>query len=415
MKILHSSDWHLGRALYGRKRYSEFEDFLNWLTTSIQQHNIDALLIAGDIFDTSTPSHFSQKLYYQFLCRIAASTCRHVVIIAGNHDSPTFLSAPKELLKALNVYVIGSPSVNIDDEVLVLRDNSGIPELIICAVPYLRDRDIRIAEAGESVDDKERKLQEGIRRHYAEIAASAEKTREQLGSQVPIVGMGHLFTAGGKTLEDDGVRDLYVGSLAHVNASIFPSTFDYVALGHLHVPQKVGGFEHIRYCGSPLPMGFGEANQQKKMCEIHFSIDASSLKIETTVHLIDVPVFQKLKRIRGDWPTISKQLMELTTSNAQAWLEIVYDGDDVIGDLRFRLDTAIHGSAIEILRVKNTRIIERVLGKSQERETLDDLNVHEVFESCLNAHEVAEQQRSELRLAYQETLASLYEDDPRAE
>ena len=108
MKILHTSDWHIGRTLYGRKRYEEFEAFLTWLAETIQKNEIDALLVAGDVFDTSAPSNRAQELYYRFLCRVAASSCRHVVVVAGNHDSPSFLNAPKELLKALDVHVVGS-------------------------------------------------------------------------------------------------------------------------------------------------------------------------------------------------------------------------------------------------------------------------------------------------------------------
>ena len=270
MKILHTSDWHLGRTLYGRRRYEEFEAFLIWLVETIQQNQIDALLVAGDIFDTSAPSHRAQELYYRFLCRMAASCCRHVVVVAGNHDSPSFLNAPKELLRALDVYVVGNASENLEDEVLVLTAKHGAPELIVCAVPYLRDRDIRVAEAGESIEDKERKLIEGIRSHYADVASLAELKRTELGTEIPIVAMGHLFTAGGQTIDGDGVRELYVGSLAHVTAGIFPENLNYVALGHLHVPQKVNGSEVIRYSGSPLPMGFGEATQQKSVVIVDF-------------------------------------------------------------------------------------------------------------------------------------------------
>ena len=409
MKVLHTSDWHIGRSLYGRKRYKEFSAFLDWLAQTIEDEKVDALLVAGDVFDTSTPSHRAQELYYRFLCRVAASCCRHVVVIAGNHDSPTFLNAPKELLKAIDVHVVGNASENPEDEVLVLRNERNDPELIVCAVPYLRDRDIRVAEAGESVEDKERKLIDGIRSHYAAVAAIAEQKREELGADIPIVGMGHLFTAGGQTIDGDGVRELYVGSLAHVTAGIFPKCFDYLALGHLHVPQKVNGSETIRYSGSPLPMGFGEAKQQKSVCQVEFHSTVAS------VQLIDVPVFQKLERVKGDWDGISSRILELSATDSQAWLEVVYEGDEVIGDLRERLEAAISGTQMEILRIKNNNIIDRVLGQIHEEETLDDLNVNDVFERCLAAHNVPEDQRPELRQTYQETLSSLYEDDMQAE
>lgn len=410
MKLLHTSDWHIGRTLFGRKRYEEFEAFLTWLTDTIQQNAIDALLVAGDVFDTSAPSNRAQELYYRFLCRVAASSCRHVIIIAGNHDSPSFLNAPKELLKALDVHVIGSiTEESPQDEVLVLRNEQDDPELIVCAVPYLRDRDIRVVEVGESVEDKERKLIEGIRKHYAAVATLAEQKRKELGVDIPIVAMGHLFTAGGQTVDGDGVRELYVGSLAHVTAGLFPASFEYLALGHLHVPQKVNSSETIRYSGSPLPMGFGEARQQKSVCQVEFNNSAAS------VQLIDVPVFQKLERVKGDWDGISSRILELSVSDSQGWLEVICEGDEVIGDLRDRLESAISRTQMEILRIKNNRIIDRVLGQIHEEETLDDLNVSDVFERCLVVHEVPEDQRPELLRAYQETLSSLYEDDVQAE
>lgn len=409
MKVLHTSDWHIGKTLYGRKRYEEFDAFLNWMAETIQQNEVDVLLVAGDVFDTSAPSNRAQELYYRFLCRVAASPCRHVVITAGNHDSPSFLNAPKELLKALDVHVVGNASDDPNDELIVLCDQQDTPELIVCAVPYLRDRDIRVAEAGESIEDKEQKLLEGIRSHYAAVSAVAEQKRTQIGLQIPIVAMGHLFTAGGQTIDGDGVRELYVGSLAHVTAGIFPENLDYLALGHLHVPQKVNGSEAMRYSGSPLPMGFGEAKQQKSVCLVEFA------STKAAVQLIDVPTFQKLERIKGSWDELSSRILELSATDSDAWLEVVYEGDEVIGDLRERLDTAITGTKMQILRVKNTRVIDRVLGKIHDEETLDDLDVNDVFERCLAAHEVADDQRPELLRAYQETLTSLYEDDTRAE
>jgi len=413
MNILHTSDWHIGRTLYGRKRYEEFDAFLTWLADTIQQNAVDALLVAGDVFDTSAPSNRAQELYYRFLCRVAASSCRHVVVVAGNHDSPSFLNAPKEVLRALDVHVVGSASENPEDEVLVLADEHRSAELIVCAVPYLRDRDIRTAESGESIEDKERKLIEGIRSHYAGVAAVAEQKRRELGTEIPIVGMGHLFTAGGQTVEGDGVRELYVGSLAHVTAGIFPKNFDYLALGHLHVPQKVNGCEVMRYSGSPLPMGFGEAKQQKSICLV--ALDRNVHNTRAEVQLIDVPVFQKLACIKGNWDGLSRGILELSATGSKAWLEVVYEGDEIIGDLRERLDAAVSGSKMEILRVKNNRIIDRVLGNIHDDETLDDLNVNDVFERCLAVHDVPEEQRPELLRAYQETVASLYEDDIRAE
>ncbi|HON34259.1 MAG: exonuclease SbcCD subunit D C-terminal domain-containing protein [Thermovirgaceae bacterium] len=409
MRLLHTSDWHIGRTLYGRKRYEEHESFLSWLAKTIQDKAIDVLLVAGDVFDTSAPNNRAQELYYRFLCRVAASSCRHVVAIAGNHDSPSFLDAPKELLKALDIHVVGSPASSPEEEVLVLRNEQDAPELIVCAVPYLRDRDIRVAEAGESSKDKVQKLIDGIRIHYAAVAELAEQKRGELGADIPIIGMGHLYTQGGRTVEGDGVRELYIGSVARVHASTFPACFNYLALGHLHVPQKVDGSETIRYSGSPLPIGFGEAEQQKSVCLVEFNRTTAS------VQLIDVPQSRELERVKGDWDGISSRIVQLLKGGFQGWLEVIYEGSEIIGDLRERLEAAISNTPIEILRIKNNRIVRRVLRQIHEEETLHDLSVDEVFERCLTDHGVPKVQRPELLRTYREAVSSLLEDDERAE
>lgn len=432
MKILHTSDWHLGRSLYGRKRYDEFSAFLDWLAQTIENEKINALLVAGDVFDTSTPSNRAQELYYRFLCRVAASCCRHVVVIAGNHDSPSFLNAPKELLRALNVYVVGSMTEALEDEVIPISDfRSGILDLensaIICAVPYLRDKDVRTVEPGETIDDKNRKLVEGIKAHYAEVVKIAQRKREEIiqqsaiknpQSQIPIVAMGHLFTAGGKTVDGDGVRELYVGSLAHVGEEVFPSSIDYLALGHLHVPQAVGSAEHIRYCGSPIPMGYGEAKQQKSVVIADFGFEKSDLKDADTIKnqkpkikLLPVPCFQELVRIVGSLDDIHAKLEELKKEESSAWLEIEYTGSDIIGNLREMLDEAMADSVMEIRRIKNRRVMDRVINAINEDETLDDLDAGDVFTRCLDAFEVPDEDREELTVSYNEIIKSFHEED----
>ncbi len=408
MKILHTSDWHLGRTLYGRKRYEEFEAMLTWLAETIVREQVDVLLVAGDVFDSSTPSHRAQEIYYRFLCRVA-SACHHVVIIAGNHDSPSFLNAPKALLRALHVHVIGAACDPLADELLLLTHRDGSPAVLVCAVPYLRDRDIRVAEAGESLEDKERKLTEGLRQHYAAVVGLAERQRQALGGAIPIMAMGHLFTAGGQTVEGDGVRALYVGSVAYVPAALFPDSLAYLALGHLHVPQTVNGSEVMRYSGSPLPMGFGEARQEKSVCLVEMT------PAGVVVSLLPVPLFQPLETVRGDWQAIATRLQELVATRSPAWLEVVYEGDTVIGDLRERLEQAVAGSGLDILCFKNNRLIHQALGQPYHDETLNDLEVNEVFDRCLAANKVPEGQRSELLHAYQETLISLQEEDGQSE
>ncbi|MFZ9036254.1 MAG: exonuclease SbcCD subunit D C-terminal domain-containing protein [Francisellaceae bacterium] len=412
MKILHSSDWHLGRTLYGRTRYDEFSSFLDWLAQTIEDEKVDALLVAGDIFDTNTPSNKAQALYYRFLCKVSSSSCQHVVIIAGNHDSPSFLNAPKEVLKALNVHVIGAITENLHDELITLHKNNK-PAAIVCAVPYLRDKDIRTAKPGETIDDKNAKLVEGVKQHYADVCELADRQREEFrqsgGDDIPVIAMGHLFTSGGQTVDGDGVRELYVGSLAHVGEEVFPSSIDYLALGHLHVPQVVCGLKHMRYCGSPIPMGYGEATQKKQVVLIKF--DGRTPEI----HEIAVPCFQPLVRISGSIDDIGLKLEELKKDNSNAWLEIDYTGDKIIGNLRQIIDETLSDSTMEVRRIKNRRLIDRVINAATEEETLDDLDISDVFDRCLDAFKVPVEDRESLTASYNEIIKDLMEEDKNAE
>jgi exonuclease SbcD len=410
MNLLHTSDWHLGRTLYGHKRYAEFASFLNWLIATIHERSIDVVLIAGDVFDTSLPSNKAQELYYQFLCTVAHSRCRHIVVIAGNHDSPSFLDAPKDILRALNVYVVGAMAANPADEVLVLKDQDNMPEAIICAVPYLRDKDLRTAEVGESVDDKNTKLIQGLKNHYAAVCAVAQEIQQSLAQKnVPIIGMGHLFAAGGQTTEGDGVRELYVGSLAHVTASLFPSCIDYLALGHLHIPQKVGKKDHFRYSGSPIPMGFGEAKQQKKLILVSFNEGKRSIEE------ILIPCFQPLARLTGTLDEIQTAIHVLKEQESTAWLEIEYTGLELVANLRDLIEQHLEGSLMEIRRIKNKRVMDKVINQIHRDETLDDLNEHDVFARCLEANKIPVDERVQLTSLYNELILSMQEEDVYAE
>ncbi len=405
MKILHTSDWHLGRSLYGIKRYDEFTSFLEWLSETIKKEQIEVLLVAGDIFDNTTPGSRTQELYYKFLCRIAGGNCSHIVIIAGNHDSPSFLDAPKELLKVINVHVVGNIKENIEDEVFLLDDENGEPGIIVGAVPYLRDRDVRTPEAGESYTDKNKKLIKGVSEHYCRIGKKATEMKStikaDINKNIPVIAMGHLFTQGGKTVDGDGVRELYVGTLAHVDINNFSEPFDYIALGHLHIPQKVAHKDNIRYSGSPLPIGFGEAKQQKKVVIADFAAGENS---EVKISEINVPCFQKLELISGDIVEIENRIDELKKENESVYLEIQYTGDKVVANLKEKIDGLTAGTKLEVLRIKNRQVINVVLDRSVSKESLDELNEEQVFQHCLDANNIPEEQRKELHPLFSEVM-----------
>jgi exonuclease SbcD len=259
------------------------------------------------------------------------------------------------------------------------------------------------------MEDKERKIIEGIRTHYHEVYDTAKEQSTLLDNPVPIIAMGHLYTSGGMTVDGDGVRELYIGSLLKVGTDVFPEHIDYLALGHLHIPQMVGGSPFIRYSGSPLPIGFGEAEHEKSVVLVELSDHAPSV-VE-----IPVPRFQELKSLRGDWEGISRGIEELKSRDSTAWIEVIYEGEEIAGDLRTRLDEAIEGSRLEILRIKNNRVLERVMSGMETTETLDDLDTTDVFQRCLVSHMVPEDQKPALLEAYREILVSVNEQDLMAE
>jgi len=397
MKLLHTSDWHLGRMLYAKKeRYEEHERFLQWLLNTIKENAIDVLLIAGDIFDSATPSNASLKMYYDFLLRVRSSGCSNVVVIGGNHDSPGLLDAPKEILLALNVKVVGKACENPEDEVFAIEENKN-PIAIICAVPFLRERDISRFAEGETYSDRSKRIRESLYKHYAEIAEIAKNKRDELNKNIPIIATGHLSIAGGKTCIDDGVRETYIGTIECISSNIFSPVFDYVALGHFHIASAIN--ENIRYSGSPIPMGFGEANQQKSVVIVDFK--------NNTRNEIKIPVFQKLESVKGDRNSIYKRLSELRKGEELVWVEIIYDGNELFADFQSWIDEQITGTRIEVLKIQDKRILDKVLTQEYAA-SLDDLNEFDVFGKLLEDKNLPDEQKAELKELYKEVAGGLF-------
>lgn len=311
MKILHTSDWHLGHRFLEQSQQEEQALFLDWLTDYITTNHVDILLVSGDIFDVGVPSAQAQKLYYDFLLRLYNSTCREVMITGGNHDAPSTLNAPKELLNALSVRVVGKATDNPADE--VFRVSVDGEAVIMAAIPYLRDQDIRRAVAAESAEEMNNRYKTALIRHFEEVAASCESVKID---NEPVIAMGHLFAIGGKTSESE--QSIYIGNLGDIGASDFPAGFDYVALGHLHRAQPVGNTTHIRYSGSPYILSFSEVNQGKKVVEIK---TGESIQINE----IPVPAFRKIVQIEGSVESCKTQLLTLDNDNnpLTPWVEVI--------------------------------------------------------------------------------------------
>ena len=364
MRILHTSDWHLGQNFMGKSREEEHCSFLNWLSKIIEIETVDVLIVAGDIFDTGTPPNYALELYYNFLKELSLSSCKYIIITAGNHDSIATLKAPKQLLKALNVHVITSGDEN-EDELIAIYDKEKL-QGVVCAVPFLRDYVVRKAQGGQTMQDKEFSLSEGIKEHYNDVFYRAKELSAD--RKVPIIATGHLTTVGSKTSESE--REIYIGGTLDIDSDFLGKNFDYVALGHLHINQKVGK-EHVRYSGSPIPLSFSESTSQKKVNIIDF--DEKDINITK----LNIPLYRPLLVIRGNVESIVKELENV--KDKQTWIEVHLNDENP-----FHANQTVREKAKELelilLAVKIDRVEQALHAEAFGVISLDELNPLEVFE-----------------------------------
>jgi exonuclease SbcD len=418
MKIIHTSDWHLGQYFMGKSRQSEHQQFLSWLIDTAKSQEAEAIIVAGDIFDTGSPPSYARELYNQFIVNLQ-STGIHLIILGGNHDSVATLGESKELLACLNTHVIPGALADINDQVITLNDSSGKPQLIICAIPFLRPRDIMQSVAGQSGTQKQQNLQQAISEHYQSIYLKAQEKQliiqKESGLNLPIVATGHLTTVDAKSSES--VREIYIGSLDAFPSSAFPPA-DYIALGHIHRAQKVGGKAHIRYCGSPIPLSFDELNNDKTVVLVEF--DTSGF-VEATS--ITVPRFQAMHLIKGDLKTIEEEIKRLAkhysdnekTIKQQAWLDIEVSTQDYLNDLQQRIQSLVEDMPLEVLLLRRSRVQRLQSIDSQIKQTLQELTPKDVFEKRLSVEnwdgDELQDKKQRLCTIFDEVLNSLESRD----
>ncbi len=402
MKILHTSDWHLGHRLHENSQMEEQELFLNFLEETINNNKIDILLVAGDIFDARIPSTSSLTLYYNFLIKLHNSGCKYIVITAGNHDSPGNINAPKEILEALSIKVVGKVSDRIEDEVFRLSVNGE--ELIVAAVPYLRDRDIRKAVEGEDFDEITEKYKRALVDHYNKVAEYCGQINH---NDAPVIAMGHLFAIGGAI--SDSEQHIYVGNLGHIGAKDFSEHFDYVALGHLHRPQIVGGVNHIRYSGSPNILSFSEQNYAKMLIQI--TIENKALEIEE----IPIPEFRKIVSISGDFNRCVEEIKTITSNeyNLTPWVEVILDNNDGSVNGFSDIQRATEDSEAAILKVvlkemQENQNREQLLTRTRE---LKELKPLDIFKMKCEEQNFNLDKNKEILDAFNEVLSILNEED----
>ena len=354
MKILHTSDWHLGQKLIEKDRLEEHEIFLNWLLQTLEECQVDILIVAGDIFDAHNPPKDAENRYAHFLAK-ASKVTPNIVIVAGNHDSTATLEAYKPVLRALNVHVVGAFNEDLNQEILTLKNGkSQTIEAVIAAAPFLRDNFLLRCISAEEISDRKQRIAQAIRDHYARLA-EAVAFYEKEG--IPILTTGHLFAAGAKASESE--KQIHVGALDSVTADIFPPIFSYVALGHLHRPQKVAGQNHIRYSGSPIPLSFSEAGEKKEALLLEYQ--GAQL---TQITPLPIPTWRALRRIKGSHEETLDIIASYDAQNREEPLEPWFDAVITANSL----GKSEHEQIQRLAKERNLELLSIKLEKTQSAE-----------------------------------------------
>jgi exonuclease SbcD len=406
MRMLHTSDWHLGQHFMGKSRQAEHQALIDWLVVQIDAHAVDAVLVAGDIFDTGAPPSYARELYSELVVKLHRAGVS-LLLLGGNHDSVATLGESRAVLAFLSATVVaavGDPAEHV--MVLPRRGGQGEAGCIVCAVPFIRPRDVLRSQAGQSAEDKQQSMQAAIQAYYQAVVeagrARQAALQHELGRVVPLIATGHLTTVGASS--NESVREIYVGSLDAFPTAAFPPV-DYIALGHIHKPQKVGGLEHIRYCGSPIALGFDEARQQKEMLLV--DLDETGL---VAVTALPVPRFQALVSVSGNLLSLASAIATAAaagTAEKPVWLEVTVAEDDYLSDLPERIGAMTQGLPVEVLRVRRQRAGSPATLAGELIATLDELSPDDVFARRLAAENLAPELQQALSQRYREVVASL--------
>ena len=402
MRVIHTSDWHLGQELHGFDRRAEHDSFLDWLADQLIEQKADALIITGDIYDTVNPPIPAQQRLYKFLRRvITESPHLQIVLIGGNHDSAARLELPKHLLDTSRVHLIGGmPRHNgqpvVGQTLIELRDVAGTPRAVCAAVPYLRPGDLPVAACSERP----------LHALYRQVIEAGHAMCEGL----PLIVTGHLHMNGG-AVSELSERRIVIGGEEAVSSDLFPASVSYVALGHLHKPQLVSGQTVIRYAGSPFPMSVAEKDYQHSVVVIDFDATAG-----ITIDLVRTPrpvVFLRVPQV-GAAPLdqVEDELRHIEVDDPgldrRPFLEVAVRLDGAEPELRTRIEAALEGKPVRLTRiVRQTEGEGGTLADSVEGDTeLDALEPAHVF-ARRHVEEYGVEPSAELTRAFAEVMTSI--------
>ncbi|MDE2428133.1 MAG: exonuclease SbcCD subunit D C-terminal domain-containing protein [Burkholderiales bacterium] len=414
MRFIHTSDWHLGQTLHQFDRSAEHQAFLDWLVHTLATEQTDALLISGDIFDTANPSAAAQKQFYRFLQQAKARVPHlNIVIIAGNHDSPGRLEAPAPLLESLDATVIGFVPRNTDGTIAIerlvvpLTDAQGAVAAYCLAIPFLRPGDVPRLDNRDNTESRGDPYMEGIALLYQQVLQHAVNLRQ---ADQAIIALGHCHMVGGE-ISEESERRIVIGGTEALSANIFDTNVAYAALGHLHLAQKVGKQEHLRYCGSPLPLSFAEVDYPHQVLRVDLDRDSVS-----QITALPVPRAVQLLRVPPKPAPLAQVLVALTALDIPPdtaperypFLEVRVRLDAPEPGLRAAIEAAIEGKPVRLAKIETSFIKTNTVHNDEALlDELERLQPEQIFDRLYQSKYGSDSQQAtppELQAAFAELL-----------
>ncbi len=404
MKIIHTADWHLGQTFFECDRKAEHDLFLQWLRNQVKEHQVDVLLIAGDVFDSPNPSAESQRVYYRFLCDITSENPHlQVIITAGNHDSAQRLESPTALLDLIHVSVRGTvrrtPEGDFDLDYLTVPLLQGG---VCMAVPYLRQGDYPAAAS----------YGEGVKALYDQLYAYAQT---QAGGG-PIIAMGHLQATGSEISANDRSERTVIGGLECVSPAAFDEGILYTALGHLHRGQRVSGREQVRYSGAPIPMSFAEKYNKQGVVLVALGEDSlpgeevtiTRLAFEAPVPLLSIPKVPELL------PEVLEAIAQLPVGpvlSNSPFLEIKVRVTGPEPSLRYQIEQALEGKAVRLSRIALTAPEQQVVQEKMNYEQLKSMSALDIAADVYKRNYGGQDMPEELKSMLQQVIREVEHED----
>lgn len=409
LRLFHTADWHLGHHLHGVSRQFEHQQFLDWLLNELQSKQADALIVAGDIFDSANPSATAQAQFYEFLVKTRTRQPNlNVVLIGGNHDSASRLDAPSPILNALGVKMVGGlmhddqGRIDWDRLIVPLTNKAGEIKAWCGAMPFLRNADL---PAGEQGNDS---LIAGVKTLYAELFAQLQKKSTRGES---LILTGHCYMVNG-CLSELSERKILGGNQHALPVELFPDAIAYVALGHLHLAQRVGANEHIRYSGSPIPLSFDETEYPHQIVQVDIKtglpVATVAVKIPRSIELIRIPNGKDFAVLSEVISQLENMIFEDHLPPEQCPLvELRIRLEKPEPGLRQQIEEVISKLPVRLLKISTAYAgSDKTLADMKIEERLEELQPLDVFQRCYQ-NKYAQEAPESMKVLFNELIESL--------